>query len=157
MSAAAARASLFSFADRQIMEALVRLASDGRKVLARTIADELGNCSPMFVGRRLGALKRRGFVDSVYPSVESAGVPLVWWPTEAGVGATATVTGEPLPNAICEDSSAGHLEAAVQLAETALSDANERGNAAAIQRAETRLSNANERLDRYRGKGVRTV
>jgi len=40
------------------------------------------------------------------------------------------------------------LEAAVQRAETALSDANEGGSRAAIQRAETRLSNAVERLER---------
>lgn len=46
------------------------------------------------------------------------------------------------------------LEAAVQRAETALSDANERGSTAAIQRAETSLSNAVERLERYRGKGM---
>lgn len=55
------------------------------------------------------------------------------------------------PNA----SAARELE--VQRAETALSDANDRGNAAAIQRAETRLSNAVERLERCRGKGVKSV
>ena len=41
-------------------------------------------------------------------------------------------------------------EWAVQKAETALSDANESGDAARIQRAETRLSNAMERLERVR-------
>lgn len=39
-------------------------------------------------------------------------------------------------------------EIAVQKAETALSNANESGNAERIQRAETRLSNAIERRER---------
>lgn len=35
-------------------------------------------------GRTLGALSRRGLVEGHYPSVESAGVPMVWRLTPAG-------------------------------------------------------------------------
>lgn len=57
-----------------------------------------------------------------------------------------------LPGVPGSSAAIADLQADVQRAETALSDANERGNASAIQKAETRLSNAMERLDRYRGK-----